>query len=404
MLVRRRTDGLLLSLAGVAFPLYFPLPVAIAAFFALCGVYVTFSSRRRLARQIVSPYAAVWIYCAWSLLLIAWRGEIALGNRQLGFMLLLFGATFIGQGLCLVRRPLRMLVIGTRIGSLLAFAVALGLDLYYWHDLSRYSGGGNAAIVAILILLGAVVSSIDIDRPPRFLANGVHYLALSSFPIFLTETRAVLILVPVIFLAEFIFWSLRWPPRIRNRSYAALILGLVLLLLAPPVQQMIFHRFLSVYDYYVGGVETLDMASGDIRLTMWRSAVTVISQHPFTGVGLMDMFSLMKTVAGDKAGLIDGFKHVHNFVLQELLANGVVGLVLLLSIPAVFLAAIWKHAPDQSIKRVALYFYGSVAAFGLLHDPYYHELCLSTSMLFFGTCLIQLRRWNLLTASAVKRV
>ncbi|WP_165214749.1 O-antigen ligase family protein [Affinirhizobium pseudoryzae] len=404
MLARRRIDLWVLGLAGIMFPLYLPGPVGIASFFAICGLYVVFSNPRRTRSYVLSAYGVVVLYCAWSIFLIAMRGELETGNRQLGFMLLLFGATFIGPGLCLVRRPLRTFVLSTRIGSLAAFAVAFGMLMYHGHDLERYSGGGNAAIVALLVLLGAIVATIRLDQPPRFLPNGLQYIALASFPIFLTETRAVLILVPVLFVAEFFFWSLGWRPRVRNRSYAALLIGMGALLLLPPVQDMLIDRFYSVYEYYVAGANTYNMESGDIRLTMWASALAVIKQHPFTGVGLMDMFALMKVEAGSHAGMIDGFKHVHNFVLQELLANGVVGLVLLFAIPTALLLTVFRQTSQGSIRRCAVYFYGSVATFGLLHDPFYHELCLSTSMLFFGCHMAQFRRWNMLTLTAERKV
>ncbi|MCY1664366.1 O-antigen ligase family protein [Rhizobium sp. SL86] len=404
MLARRRIDLWLLGLAGIMFPLYLPGPVGLASFFAICGLYVVFSNRRRAWHYAASAYGVVVLYCAWSLSLIILRGEVEPGNRQFGFMLLLFGATFIGPGLCLVRRPLRTLVIGTRIGTCAAFLVALGLLLYHGHDLERYSGGGNAAIVALLVLLGALVATIRLDQPPRFLPNGLQYMALASFPIFLTETRAVLVLVPVLFVAEFFFWSLGWRPRIRNRSYAGMLLGMAVLLFLPPVQDMISDRFYSVYEYYVAGANNYNMESGDIRLTMWVSALAVIKQHPLTGVGLMDMFALMKVEAGSHAGMIEGFKHVHNFVLQELLANGVVGLVLLCAIPTAFLLTVLRQTLHRSIQRCGLYFYGSVAMFGLLHDPFYHELCLATSMLFFGCCMAQFRRWNMLTPAAARKV
>jgi O-antigen ligase len=404
LLMRRRIDPWILGMTAVLFPLYLPGPVGLAVLFGICGLYVAFSNRRRFLRHVLSAYGVVIAYCSWSLTLIALRGEFETGNRQLGFMLLLLGLTFIAPGLCLIRRPLNVFVLGARIGSLAALAVATGMHVYFWQDLDRYSGGGNAAIVAILILLGALVASIRVADPPRFLPNGIHYMALCGFPIFLTQTRAVMVLVPLLFVVEFFFRSLDWRPRIRNRSYAAVLLGMGVLLLIPPVQHVLVDRFVSVYEYYVAGVANYDMTSGDIRLTMWAAALSVIRTHMLTGVGIMDMFVFMKAAAGANAGMIEGFKHVHNFVLQELLANGIVGLVLLFLIPSVFLLTVIRRSAEPSITRCAIYFYASVAVFGLLHDPFYHELCMATSMLFFGVLMAQLQNWKLLTPAATKRV
>lgn len=404
LLVRRRIDPLLLGFAGIAFPLYLPAPVAIAVIFGVCGLYVAFSGRRRLRRQIVSAAGVVMLYALFSMAMMAWRGEFDQDNRQLGFMGLLLGLSFIAPGLCLVRRPLRCLVLGARIGSIAGFAAAIAIALIFAQQPDRYDGGGNAAIMGFLVLFGALVAMIDLHQPPRLLPNGLHYLVIASFPIFLTETRAVLVLVPLVLVAEFICRSRHWSPRLSMLATVALVAGGIGLVLVPPVRDVLVDRFVSVYDYYVAGVGHHDMMSGDIRLTMWSSALVVIGDHPFTGVGMMRMFDMLKAVAGDNAPMIDGFKHVHNFILQELLANGVFGLVLLAAIPAAILTTVVRKAPDVALVRHVVYVYGCLAAFGLLHDPFYHELCLSTSMLFLGACLAQFRRWDMLTPAAAKRV
>ncbi|WP_149744816.1 O-antigen ligase family protein [Rhizobium sp. RU35A] len=404
LLLRRRIDPLLVGLSAVLFPLYMPAPVAVAVIFGACGLYVAFSSRRRLRRQMTSPAGMVMVYTLFSAALMLVRGEFNLDNRQLGFMGLLLGVSFISPGLCLVRRPLRHFVIGARLGSVATFLLALTVAMILAHAPDRYGGGGNAAIMAFLVLIGALVASIDLEKPPRFLPNGMQYLALSSFPVFLTETRAVLVLVPTIFLVEFFCRTEQWRPHLRKTRFVMLLAGLVALLLLPQVREMLIERFFSVYDYYIDGGEHADMVSGDIRLTMWQAALVVIGDHLVSGVGLMRMFGLMTEAAGDHASLIEGYKHVHNFVLQELLANGVIGLLLLASIPVVFLATVWRKTPDAVLRRSAVYVLGSLGAFGLLHDPFYHELCLSTIMLFVGVCLAQFHRWDMLTPAAAKRL
>ncbi|MGN7292002.1 O-antigen ligase family protein [Rhizobium sp. SAFR-030] len=404
LLARRRIDPTVFAAASAAFPLYIPIPVVLAGMFGLSGIYVALSRVRRLVEHLCSPYGLIVLYCLWSLVLIGARGQLEAGNRQLGFMVLLLGLTFIAPGLCLVRRPLRTFILGARVGVYAAFVLALVMSISFGDALERWNGGGNAAIVALLILLGAITATIRLNNPPKCLPNGLQHIALASFPIFLTETRAVLIVVPILFLAEFFFWSLRWRPRIRNRSYAAVLLAAGLMLLAPPVQNMIAGRFVTVYEHYVAGKSDDGMESGDIRLTMWKAAAQVIREHPLSGVGIMDMFPHMKVAAGPNAEMIAGFKHVHNFVLQELLANGVVGLVLLGSIVAAFLLTVLRRAPEESMRRAAIYFFCSVGIFGMLHDPLYHELCMSTIMLFVGAYMAQFRRWKTLTPAATRQI
>ncbi|MBP2547699.1 O-antigen ligase [Neorhizobium galegae] len=403
LLFRRRVDLWLMGLACVLFPLYISGTVGILGLSGVSGLYVAFSRRDRLHDHVFSAYGFVLLYVFWALLLIALRHQLEAGNRQMGFMILLAGLTFIGPGLCLVRRPLRVLVLGTRIGTLAALPLTLAAVAYF-RPQERYDGGGNAAIVALLLALGAICATIRLERPPRLLANGLHYLAIACISVFMTETRAVLVVLPLIFLAEMVFLSLHWRAPVRSGCYVAALLAVVLLALMPPVQAMLAERFGTVYSYYVHGAPEADMVSGDIRLTMWRSAVAVIAQHPFTGVGMMDMFAHLKRVAGENAGLIEGFKHVHNFILQELLANGVFGLMLLCCIPVAFLWTVMRQSAQNSMKRVAFYFFLTVMVFGLLHDPFYHELCMATTMLFLAAYMAQFRRWRMLTPAAPKIV
>ncbi|WP_377295853.1 O-antigen ligase family protein [Rhizobium sp. SGZ-381] len=403
LLYRRRIDGWLVTAAAATFPLYVSVAVVVACLFGGAGLYVVLSSRSRLRRHLWSWNGLISVYALFSVALIAWRGEFETGNRQLGFMLLLLALSFITPGLCLVQRPLRHIVLGARIGICCAVLLALFAAIQAGSLAERYDGHGNAAIVAFLIALAAAIGTIRLKAPPRFLPNGLMYLLLACFPIFLTQTRAVLIVMPVLCLVEFLMCSLDWRPRLRNRAYVAAAIGIVLMLLLPPVQTMLMERFVNVYEYYVAGAPDPDMKSGDIRLVMWQSAVAVIRQHLLTGVGLMDMFTEMKAVAGPASPMLDGFKHPHNVVLQELLANGVLGLCFMLAILVGHLRAVIASGLDDSTKRGVLYVAFTVAAFGMLHDPFYHELCMSTIMLFSCSTMAQVQRLRLLTPQAQKR-
>ncbi len=232
--------------------------------------------------------------------------------------------------------------------------------------------------MALLVTLGAIVATVRVKDAPRFLPNGLQYLFIAAVPVFLTETRAILIVLPAIIIAEFLVSCWGWAPKVRRFGLAAGAVVVACLAVAPPIQAMVMQRFVTVYDYYVQGSREPDMISGDIRLVMWKSAVQVIREHPLNGVGTMRMFDYLKAVAGPQAPMIEGFHHVHNFILQELLANGVIGLMLMISILGSFLWTVIRSPAANSVKRVAVYFFITVFVFGLLHDPFYHELVMST--------------------------
>lgn len=404
LLARRRIDPWILAFAMFSVALYLPTAVAMCALFGATGIYVALSNRRRLFSHFNSPLGLVFLYFAWVVLLLGVRGEWQLQNRQLGFMGILLGFSFIASGLCLVRQPLRWLVLGGRIGTLVALVAALWVSLSFQTAADRYDGGGNAAIVALLVALAGIVAAIPVEKPWRYLPNGPVYLLIALVPVFLSQTRAVVIILPVLFIIEFAICSLKWRPRWRNRSYAAAIIGLVALSLAPPVHSMLIERFATVYEYYVDGDQAHNMDSGNIRLALWKASSIVIKEHPIAGVGLRDTFANLERVAGPDLHYIVGGKHVHNFLLQELLANGFIGLGLLLALFASVLWMVWRQPGHQPLKRSVFYFYGTVVAFGMLHDPFYHEQCMATSMLFLAVLIVQFRRWKLLTPAAPRAI
>lgn len=401
MLARRRVDPWLLAAGMLCIAMYLPPAVAIAGLFGVMGLYVAFSKRRRLVQLAKSPIGFVFAYIVWVMLLLLWRNDLSLqSNRQLGFIGLLLGLAFIAPGLSLVRQPLRWLVIGARLGTVAGACAALMAMFVLKTAGERYDGGGNAAIVAIVALLGGIAAIIPIDRPWRYLPNGPAYLVIAAIPVFLSETRAVMVVLPLILAVEFAYCSLRWRPRWRNRAYLSSAAGISLLLLFPSVQHLLVERFGTVYEYYVEGQRAHDMESGNIRLALWDTSIKVISQHPFIGVGIRNTFPELEKVAGQELSRVEGGKHVHNFVLQELLANGLIGLMLLLAIFASVTRLIVKDARYPELKRASFYYFGSIVIFGLLHDPFYHELCMSSTMLFLGVLIAQTDRWRGLTDRA----
>ncbi|MFD1745595.1 O-antigen ligase family protein [Rhizobium helianthi] len=401
LLVRRRLDPWLLAFGMFSVALYLPAAVAVAGLFGALGIYVALSKRRRLIELVRSPIGFVFAYIAWVVLLLAWRGDlIPQDNRQLGFMGLLLGLCFIAPGLCLVRQPMRWLVLGARVGTFAALAASLIDQFVLKPAPDRYDGGGNSAILALVVMLAAIVALIPLYRSPRYLPNSMLYLVLALGPVFLSLTRAIMVVLPAILVVEFILYVWRLPAWKRSVAFVSAIVVLFSASFLPPVAHMLNERFIPVYEYYVKGETDLHMESGNVRLALWDTSLKVISEHPLIGVGIRNTFPELERVAGPELTRVEGGKHVHNFLLQELLANGVIGLILLLSIFATVAITILRQGENAALKRACFYYFGSIIVFGLLHDPFYHELCMSATMLFLGVLIAQIGRWRRLTKSA----
>lgn len=106
-----------------------------------------------------------------------------------------------------------------------------------------------------------------------------------------------------------------------------------------PVGDIIFKRFTGMVEFYQTDDSSRwqDKFSADIREVMWKSAAKVIEKNPISGVGSYFKMETVRNKAGQQANILEGFRHVHNTVLDELLNNYIVGLfILLFVIVAIF--------------------------------------------------------------------
>lgn len=117
---------------------------------------------------------------------------------------------------------------------------------------------------------------------------------------------------------------------------------------------------------------------------MWRGAIQVVGQNPLAGVGSEHKMDAVRTALGDQATLLDGYLHVHNAVLDELLVNGAIGLVLLLGAAVSGFVFLWRNNSDCTIRRVLIYFTITWGGYAMLHNPLLHETSIAVTMFFFS--------------------
>ena len=114
---------------------------------------------------------------------------------------------------------------------------------------------------------------------------------------------------------------------------------------------------------------------------MWRTALRIARDHPWTGVGLMDMKPLFARHADPAyTGVIHG--HFHSNFLQMLAAAGAIGLAAFL----LFLAAIARAL---------------VRAFRTAHDPLGRAIAIGGLAAFAGFLVEGLFEWNFGDAEVV---
>lgn len=390
---RRKFDQWVLALGGAALPIRVGLGPTIVFIFSCIGIYLT-TFRHKSTKPFVGYFLFFMVlYFIWVFALIIWRDQLSFSNRQIGYTLLLVLYAFAGAGMVLVRDPLRFYTLGSRVGIFLAAVIATIVSLYSG---GRVGMGGNQAVFAFVAAVAAIAATLPIANAPRFLRNGPQWLGLGLLAITVSETRAVLVVVPCFLAIELIVYLRQFNWRKQSAIYAVLTALLTAMVVVGPVGAVIEKRFVTMIDYYETGNAAVwkDKDSADIRMAMWRGAVATIKEHPLAGVGIIDKMSLVQAHAGADTKLLKGFIHVHNVVLDELLHNGVIGLLLLSMAFVALFVQLWKTAPDCGTKRVLSYFAVVTLAYGMLHAPLLHETSIAVIMLFLGV----------LNAARVKRV
>ncbi|MGB3348876.1 MAG: O-antigen ligase family protein [Brucella anthropi] len=381
--MRRRVDSWVIGAASAAMPVRIGLGPLILFIFSCIGIYLA-CGRHATTRMFAKKfYLFIILYAVWSLGLILFRGEPFQDNRQIGYTLLITIFAFAGSGMVLVRDPLRAYVLGSRVGTLLAVIVALYLAV---TNGGRIGVGGNQAVFAFVAAVAAISAAIPLRKAPRYLPNGPHWLVLGFTAVLTSETRAVIVVLPIFAAVEILIFLRRFSIRQQGAAYAVLFAAIAALVVVGPVGDIISKRFSGMVEYYDTGRASNweDKVSADIREAMWKSASSVIVTHPLTGVGSYSKMDYVRAEAGDKAAMLDGFRHVHNTVLDELLNDGIVGLIFMAGAFISIFVYLWRTADSWAMRRALLYFAVVCGSYGMLHNPLLHEVTISSTMFFLA--------------------
>lgn len=376
-------DSWVIGAASAAMPIRIGLGPLILFIFSCIGIYLA-CGRHATTRMFAKKfYLFIILYAVWSLGLILFRGEPFQDNRQIGYTLLITIFAFAGSGMVLVRDPLRAYVLGSRVGTLLAVIVALYLAV---TNGGRIGVGGNQAVFAFVAAVAAISAAIPLRKAPRYLPNGPHWLVLGFTAVLTSETRAVIVVLPIFAAVEILIFLRRFSIRQQGAAYAVLFAAIAALVVVGPVGDIISKRFSGMVEYYDTGRASNweDKVSADIREAMWKSASSVIVAHPLTGVGSYSKMDYVRAEAGDKAAMLDGFRHVHNTVLDELLNDGIVGLIFMAGAFISIFVYLWRTADSWAMRRALLYFAVVCGSYGMLHNPLLHEVTISSTMFFLA--------------------
>ncbi|KQW31369.1 hypothetical protein ASE36_03680 [Rhizobium sp. Root274] len=243
--------------------------------------------------------------------------------RKFAPQLLFLAPIFLLQRLAVSRREDLLLTLSraAAIGALLVLPLAL-YESFVLHTRAE-GGGGNAipfALICALLSMLSLPCLLDADRRWR-LVGALGFVA-GYLCVFLSQTKG---LMPAPLVAALVFGVFL----LSKRASRAECLGAVGVVFA--VALIGFYvsgsdsRFDEVSDLVSGSKEVVWSASYTVRLDLWTKAFDLIQSGLLNGHGLQNRRALI-TAAGYS------YSHFHNGFLTALVDNGILGLVVLVTL------------------------------------------------------------------------
>lgn len=371
-LMRRRLDGLLFSLAAFMFLLPTPTSAILFGVFLCMGIYLlAFRPRRSLTHLDKQYVVATLIFTGLSFAINLANGSLPADMRWSSYPVYYLFVIPIAVGLVLVRDPLRQFVIGTR-------AALVALTLWALIDLAMHSGrpgfGANPANAAFALTFLAVVSRLNVNSPPRLLANRHVFFYLGLFAVLASQTRALLpVFAAGILFDLFGLLRNRASTRIlgdrRSIGLAAIAVAFVVAsisLIYPFYAERIAYTFDEV-SHVVHNSDAENASGLSIRFGQWRAAASLIAENPLLGRGGAGVSEeIVKHAPPGLGQNFSQFTFVHNFILDEAIQRGLAGVALLLAYFGFNFFRIYKYG-DKSVKENVLLILTLTLSFGLLH-------------------------------------
>lgn len=393
LLARRRYDSWLLASAFFGLAVLLPIGKIAMAVLAASGLYLAVIRHRAMRWAPPAFSIAVLAYAVWSIGLSLLRGEGFDGNRLLSYAAIEAAVVALPLGLCLVARPLDAMISGARVG-IAALLVAAPIE--YLLTGERVGLGSNEAILAFAAMAVGLVARVDAARALALLPNGRFWPYLAIVPVILTQTRAALVVVPLLVVIDLVGVFAR-KGRLRLRPATIGVAAIVLAVIAVPLAAILAERVAAGMSEIAHYRSTGDgFGSINIRLVMWSGALEVLRENPLIGVGSTNRMEAVGALAGANAYLVTYYTHLHNFILDEALSSGLVGLALLMAVFAVFLGSILRSPfATTRLKETSVLVLALVFSFGMFHGVLINEWMIVIVFGFMSVSLTALRRRQL---------
>lgn len=276
--------------------------------------------------------------------------------------------------------PLRLFVIGARIGAVAGGAIAL---VQVFDNINRVVGGMiNPIPFGSTAALFAFISLVRVGgegRAGRVLAVAAFAAGLGAS--ILSQSRAGWMAVPFLAIVVIFHFAARYGRRTAILASLALAaIAIVVGFLGRGALNERIEETVAMFRNFDFGQERDRRApeySLDQRALMLVYGAEAFADRPFLGYGPHNAVAEVQARAADQGHTIDAFGHLHNEMMTEAVGNGVLGLAtLLLILAAPLVVALRSVRDDRYGARVAIaaMLAGSWVVFGLTGQTFRHDI------------------------------
>lgn len=316
-------DSILLTIMPSTFLIYTSAPSIIILFFVFFGLWLTFQKPFLLKdnRAIFIISALIPVYLLFN---VSWIGFSTGKWNGLNSVFPLYFVLTIPTiiGLALVPNPMKALVLGCRIATIL-------LALYSTYSLIEFSWmrigfGTNALIAAYVVMIFACVSRFQLKGTEQPWVGRVYFY-VGFISAVATASRSVILFYFAALILEVIFSIYKFCKKdkaaIRN-LILVLVLSCIVVLLCIKYDQIL--RISSGLNALTSGDILLD-ESVKLRFYMWEFGWSAFTQNFLFGIGAANILDEIGAYMKQVHNISFAARHLHNVLIQELAAHGIIG-------------------------------------------------------------------------------
>jgi putative inorganic carbon (HCO3(-)) transporter len=190
----------------------------------------------------------------------------------------------------------------------------------------------GGTIIIFLPLLLVVLTSWQVIRKTPLLIISLFGVAISaSLLLVLTQSRSAWIGGVGGFASLLFFWFIFLPPS-RLRMVGRIFLGLVVVVIILLLVRTDWNQIIQFWEAPPRDTAVGTLTTFNFRRQLWRSAIEIIEDTPFTGTGLGAFRQVVPRLYPISASNYDDVAHAHNIFIQVAVDTGLPGLIAYLAI------------------------------------------------------------------------